>query len=354
MKLNSPRSNRWQAARRAWLGVAPVLAFAATFVLLAHPAPARQNSPQQPSEEIVATLSAGHVVWCVTREAILVAAVGGGDEQGSHLPAILPIGSFRMGVLLGAVDWNQGSAGKAVRLDAELPQAVSNATRRPIQTNANAAPDPNEPSEIEQIGVGVLEVLRPLVGQLHRKLDLAPDEPLLELLLADYVENYGPEIWSLKYRIRQDNLGNDYWETRILRPAYYQLYPPEKGSAHTFMEGQYPASLPQLGLVARLAQNDPQIEAIRSASTDIDQAATTISQGHSDKALGAPVADFLRAALPAIAGKPAGLVLAEVDARRGFQWLVPPKEAPPAPSTTQTKPSEPGAPSLRKYIPPPN
>ena len=93
--------------------------------------------------------------------------------------------------------WNQGSAGKTVRLDAELPQAAANATRRPTQTNV--APDPNEPSDIEQIGVGVLELLRPLVGQLHRKLDLAPDEPLVELLLADYAENYGPEIWSLKY-----------------------------------------------------------------------------------------------------------------------------------------------------------
>ena len=173
-------------------------------------------------------------------------------------------------------------------------------------------------------------------------------------MLADYVENYGPEIWSLKYRIQQDNLGNDYWETRILRPAYYQLYPPEKGSAHTFMEAQYPASLPQLGLVARLAQNDPQIEAIRSASTGIDQAATTISDGHSDKALGAPVADFLRAALPAIAGKPAGLVLAELDAKRGFQWLVPPAEAPPPAVADANQTSEPGAPSLRKYVPPPN
>ena len=130
-----PRAGR--PARMAWSRSS--FSLAATFVLLAHPAPARQISPQQASEEIVATLSAGHVVWCVTKDAILVAAVGGGDEQGSHLPAILPIGSFRMGVLLGAVDWNQGSAGKAVRLDAELPQAAANATRRPTQTNASAA-----------------------------------------------------------------------------------------------------------------------------------------------------------------------------------------------------------------------
>jgi hypothetical protein len=352
MKLNSLRSNSREADPRRWLGLAPFLASAAALVLLAHPAPAHQISSQQTSEEIVATLSAGHVVWCVTRDSILVAAIGGGDEQGSHLPAILPVSSFRMGVLLGAVDWNQGSAGKAVRLDAELPQAAANATRRPTQTNV--APDPNQPSDIEQIGVGVLELLRPLVSQLHRKLDLARDEPLVEVLLADYAENYGPEIWSLKYRIQQDNLGNDYWETHILRPAYYQLYPPEKGSARTFMEAQYPSSLHEIGLVARLAQNDAQIEAIRSTSTVIDQAATAILNGHSDKAAGPPVADFLRAALPAMTGKQAGLALAELDARRGFQWLVPPPEAPPPPSATQTKPAEPGAPSLRKYVPPPN
>ncbi len=257
-----------------------------------------------------------------------------------------------MGVLLGAVDWSQGSAGKTVRLDAELPQAAANSMRRPTQTVKN--PDPNEPSDIEQIGVGLLELLRPLVGQLHRKLDLAPDEPLVELLLADYAENYGPEIWSLQYKIRQDNLGNDYWETRILRPAYYQLYPPEKGSAHTFMEAQYPANLPPLGMVARLAQNDAGIESARSASPAVDQAVKAIADGHSEKAVGAPVADFMRAAVPAIAGNQGGLILAELDAKRGFQWVVPPAEAPPPPAPTQTKPAEPGAPSLRKYVPPPN
>ncbi len=74
-----------------------------------------------------------------------------------------------------------------------------------------------------------------------------------------------------------------------------------------------------------------------------------------DKAAGPPVADFLRAALPAMTGKQAGLAFAELDAMaRGFQWLVPPPEAPPPPSATQTKPAEPGAPSLRKYVPPPN
>ena len=352
MELNSPRSKHRQNSPRRWLRLIPFVALAAALALLAHPVPARQISAQQAGGEIVATLSSGHVVWCVTRDSILVAVVGGGDEQGSHLPSIVPISSFRVGVLLGAVDWNQGSAGKPVRLDAELPQAAANATRRPTETVKN--PDPSEPTDIEQIGVGGLELLRPLVSQLHHKLDLAPDEPLLELLLADYAENYGPEIWSLQYRIHQDNLGNDYWETHILRPAYYQLYPPEKGSAHTFIEAQYPGNLPQLGIVARLAQNDPQIAGSRSASTVVDQAMKAIADGHSEKAAAAPVADFLRSALPGLTGNKAGVALAQLDAKRGFQWIVPPAEAPPPPSPTQTKPAEPGAPSLRKYVPPTN
>lgn len=352
MKLNSPQDNDWQTARLRWLCVATFAAFAAAVLLLARPAPARQISAQQSGGEIVATLSSGHVVWCVTRDSILVAVVSGGDEQGSHLPSIVPISSFRIGVLLGAVDWNQGSAGKPVRLDAELPQAAANATRRPTESVKN--PDPSEPTDIEQIGVGGLELLRPLVSQLHHKLDLAPDEPLLELLLADYAENYGPEIWSLQYRIRQDNLGNDYWDTHILRPAYYQVYPPEKGSAHTFLEAQYPGNLPQLGIVARLAQNDPQIMRSRSTSTAVDQAMKAIVDGHSEKAAAAPVADFLRGVLPGLTGNKAGVALAQLDAKRGFQWIVPPAEAPPPPSPTQTKPAEPGAPSLRKYVPPTN
>lgn len=316
--------------------------------LISSAAPPAQIDAQHPSEEVAATLYTGHVVWCVTKDSILAAAIGGGGEPGSRPPSVLPLNSFRMGVLLGAVEWMQGSAGKMVRIDAELPQAIAKATRRPTQST----PDPNQPSEIEQIGVGLLEVLRPLVSDLHQKLDLAPDEPIVELLLADYVENYGPEIWSLQYHIRQENLGNDFWDTRIERPAYYQLYPPEKGSARTFMESQYPTNLPELGFVMRLAQNDPVFEQLRGPSPATEQALTAIANGRSDKALGPPVADFLRAAVPAVAGAKNGLILAEIDAREGFRWLVPPAEAPPPPS--QAKPVEPGAPSLRKYVPPPN
>lgn len=349
-----PRNHRRISSRPSLVGAALLVTSVIAAVLVARAAPKPQIDAQHPTEEIVATLSTGHIVWCVTKDSILIAAVPGGGEVGSHLPSIVPIGSFRIGVLLGAVDWMQGSAGKTVRIDSQLPQAIAKATRRPTDQGTQNRPDPNQPTDIEQIGVGTLELLRPLVGDIHTKLDMKPNEPLVELLLADYVENYGPEIWSLQYHIKQEDLGNGFWDTRIQRPAYYQLYPPEKGSARTFMESQYPPDLPPMGMVQRLAQNDPAVARFRSSSSAADLALKTIADGHSDKALGAPVADFLRSVLPALSGTPSSLVLAKIDAMRGFQWLIPPAELPPPPSQTDSKPVEPGAPSLRKYVPPVN
>jgi hypothetical protein len=348
-ETNTPRTQASKPGGRAWLVITLLLA---TLLgsLVATGVPARPGAQQQPGEngEIVVKSATGHVVWCVTRDAILVAAVGGGGEQSSLLPAVVAISTYRVGVLLGAVDWSQGLTPKPERLDAELAQVVANATRRPTQT----VKGDDGPSDIEQIGVGTLELIRPLVNQIHHKLDLAPNEPLVELLFADYAENYGPEIWSLQYRVKQQLLGTDYWDTQVLRPGYYQLYPPEKGQPHTFVESQYPAGLAPLGLAARLARHDPDLERVLDASPVVSQAIAAVLGGQSEKSAFAPVADFLRTALPVVAGAQAKMVLAKVDATTGFQWLLPPEEPPPPPA--QTKPSEPGAPSLRKYVPPVN
>src|SRR5260370_1008893 len=149
--------------------------------------------------EIVANLATGRVIFCVTHDAIIVAATSGGGEVGSHPPAVLPVSSGRIGVLLGAIDWSAPDTAKVTALDSELPAAAANALRRPKQKPAQ------EPSEIEDIGVGMLEQIRPLVDQIHHKLDLSSDEPLAELILVDYVQDYGPEIWNLQYRVGPAN-----------------------------------------------------------------------------------------------------------------------------------------------------
>ena len=190
------------------------------------------------------------------------------------------------------------------------------------------------------------------MDQIHHKLDLPPDEPLVELILADYVQDYGPEIWSLQYRVRQQDLGNDFWQTRVLRPAYVQLYPPEKGQPRTFVEADYPTNVPQLRLAERVAQHDPQLDRVANSSRDMSEAVAFIAAGNSIKAPSSPTSDFMRAAIPLAAGDEKSLVVALLDMNRGFQWLLAPQEPIPA-GKTQQQPSEPDAPSLRKRGPRP-
>lgn len=304
--------------------------------------PAQENR----GGEIVANLATGRVVFCVTHDAIIVAATSGGGEVGSRPPAVLPVGSGRIAVLLGAIDWTAPGTAKTTRFDSELPAVAANALRRPTQKPID------QPSEIEDIGVGMLELIRPLVDQIHHKLGLAPDEPLVELILADYVQSYGPEIWKLQYRVHQEILANDYWQTRILRPAYLQLYPPEKGQPRTFVETDYPASIPQLQLAARIARPDPQFDRIARSSPEVSEAVASIAAGNSPKAASSPTSDFLRAAIPLAGGNEQNLVLAVLDMNRGFAWLLAPQEPIP-PGKTQTQPSEPDAPSLRRRGPRP-
>lgn len=319
------------------------LLFLLTFAILPSITVA-QTSPahEVPGGEIVANLATGRVLFCVTHDSIIVAATSGGGEVGSHPPSVLPVSSGRIGVLLGAVDWTAPDTGKTTRFDSELPAVASNALRRPSQKPYQ------EPSEIEDIGVGVLELIRPLVDRIHHKLDLGADEPLVELILADYVQNYGPEVWSLQYRVRQENLGVDFWQTRIMRPAYVQLYPPEKGQPRTFIESDYPATIPPLNLAQRVAQSDPQFERITHSSRELSEAISFFAAGASTKARTSPTTDFLRAAIPLAGGNEQSLVMAVLDMDRGFQWVLAPQQPIPPGKTQQT---EPDAPSLRNRGP---
>jgi hypothetical protein len=187
---------------------------------------------------------------------------------------------------------------------------------------------------------------------------LEPDEPLVQLVLAGYTEGYGPEVWDVRYRVEQRHLGNDYWETRLARPAYYQLYPPEKGEPKTFVEVRYPQTVAPLDL-ARAAQSDPAIQGIRNSSRDIGNAVAAILQGESNKADARPTEEFLRLAIPAVAGADARLTMATVDQRFKFAWVLAPENAPTAPpEEASTEPAtlrqqeQIERPSLRRAGPP--
>jgi hypothetical protein len=302
--------------------------------------------------------AAGRVVFCVTKDAILIAAVddGGAGATGSmpaRLPAIAPLGAGRVAVVMGATDWIRNETDTPTLLDEEMASIA----RKAINSTATANPLDQTASDIEAIGVTVLEFIRPYVDDIHYKLDLAADEPLIEVLLAGYTEGYGPEIWDLRYRVQQRNLGNDYWDTRPMRPSYYQLYPPEKGQPRTFVETRYPETLAPLDL-ARAAQSDPAVTPIRSASPDIDEAVASILKGESNKAATRPTEDFLRLAIPAVAGAQAKLAVAVIDQLYKFQWVLEPDNAPAGPAETSTQPGtlrqqeQTERPSLRRAGPP--
>jgi len=289
---------------------------------------------------VVANLAAGRAVICVASNGIVIGAVEHRIESGSRPPLVVPIGERRVAILLGAVEWISPASGQPpVRLDHELP-ALARAAARPRQ-----ARDPYPAAnDIESIGVAFLEQVRAAASQLHHKLDLQPNEPLVELLLVDYVKDYGPEVWLLRYRVEQEAFRGDYWRTRVLRPSYTQFYPPEKGQPHTLIEVRYPdESAPTL--LDLLNQNDSRLALLRDADPRIARVLDHLARGESHKAHATDVAEFLRAALGIIGGTDVKQILGALDEQRGFDWVIAPPELP---EKAQGKPREPSAPTLRK------
>jgi len=277
----------------------------------------------------------------VASNGIVVGAVERRVAPGSGPPLVVPIGARRVGILLGAVEWvSPATHQPPVRFDRELPALASASARPRPATDPYAAV-----SDIESIGVAFLERLRATADQLHRKLVLPPDEPLVELLLVDYVERYGPEVWLLRYRIAQEAFGGDYWRTRVLRPSYTQLYPPEKGQSRSLLEVRFPDGAGPT-LLNLLERNDPRLARLSSADPRIARALDHLARGESHKLRAEDVVELLRAALGTIAEAQAKQVLGVLNQDRGFEWVLAPPEPPE--KAQHEKPREPGAPTLRK------
>ena len=306
--------------------------------------PTQTEAQEEMGKEVAVNLAEGRVVICVAKDGIIVATVEAHSEPGSRQPVVVSLSSLRAGVLLGAVEWVQPqSTEKPVRLDNELSHLVGAALNNAVDTG-----NPNSASDIEAIGVSVLERIRQLAGQFFNKINIGEDEPLIRLVLVDYAPKYGPEAWSIDYHIRQDSLGNNLWRTRVLRPSYTQLYPPEKGQPHTIVEVRYPpenraTAAPEL--LDLLRQNDPRLAPMRTANQIQQKSVALVVDGQSQKSLAAFDADFLRAALPVTIPPGTKVTMGLLDFDKGFQYLIAPAEGPPPPPADENR--EPGAPSLR-------
>jgi hypothetical protein len=300
---------------------------------------------QEREHDVVRTLATGSVIISVGANGIVIGALEGRVEPGSRPPLVVPVGGRRLGILLGAVEWATPASGRApVRLDRELPTLASEAARPRPATD----PYPTA-SDIESLGVAFLERLRAVAGELHRKLDLKPEEPLVELLLVGYAEHYGPEVWLLKYRIAQEAFRGDYWRTRVLRPSYTQLYPPEKGQPRTLIEVRFPDESGAT-LLELLRQNDPRLVRVAASDPRIARAAGYLERGESQKAPAGDTAEWLRATMGAVRAADEKQILGVLYEERDLEWILAPPEPPE--KAQQGKPREAGAPTLRKKPPP--
>ncbi len=307
--------------------------------------PSPALAQEQTTQELAVNLAEGRVVICAAKDGIIVATIGEHSEGGSRTPAVMSVSALRAAVMLGAVEWIQPeSSDKPIRLDTELPgivAAVLNTSGRPNYTNAA--------SDIEMIGVAVLERVRAVAGMLHNKINMGEDEPLIRIVLAGYVPDYGPEAWTIDYHVVQDAMGNDIYRTRVLRPSYNQLYPPEKGQPHTLVEVRYPPadrSKDAPELLDLLHQSDPRLASVRAANDAVTKSVELVVDGQSQKSAAAPDIDFLRGALPVVTASGTKFTMAMVDYDKGFRYVMePPAEDRPPKDAT---PREPGAPTLRR------
>jgi hypothetical protein len=293
-------------------------------------------------DELVANLAGGRVIVDVARDSIIFAAIDQPVERNSVPPRVMDLDSMHIGVLLGASEWRYPSDPKPVRMDRDFQRAGS---RDPHYERATGEAEP----DLEILGEAFLEKLRPLVGQLHHKLDYASDEPLFQVVIIGYApNNYGPEVWSLEYRIEQEQIAarEEYWQTRVLRPRYTQLYPPEKHAPRTVLEIRYPADAKGPTLPQLIEGNDPEIDHLGSTEGRFAKVLESMRRGQTQKVAAIDSIDFMRAVLPLV-NEGAHFILGTMDEDGGFKWLVPPNE-PVERAQKQDKNRPPEAPTLMK------
>ena len=336
MNLSSKRSRCC-----LWL-VLPAFLASLAFGLSAARGRAAEPQVQETEGEIVANLAGGRVIVHVAKDdLILFATIDHPVEAGSPPPRLLSLDNTHVGILLGASEWREPAAPKPLRLDRDY---------RSVGTRDSHYADPSgaEP-DLETIGITFLERLRPLTTQLHHRIEIKKDDPLFEIVIIGFgAKHYGPEVWTVEYRVEQSEIGTreGYLQTRILRPRYEQLYPPEKKAPRFVIEARYPDNLEGPSIMELIQSGDPRVTRLRSSDPKIEKAVDLISKGQAQKADVAASTDFLRALLPLISDK-ATFSMGKMQEQGGFDWIVPPEE-PVEKIKPDDKNRPPDAPSLRK------
>lgn len=332
MKLQEFAGCRWLFAACCFAGLACAIVPSSVFA---------QESEETPREELVANLSAGRVVIVVVKNAILVGTVENPIEAETRPPTPVQISSERMGITLGAMDWFSPSTHRMLaEIDTELPHLHGSLTQSGPHLGETEAG--SQATDIQAIGHAVLERLNQVASGLHSNINLPQDQPLAELILADYMTGYGPEVWQVSFGLDQQPEQGDFWDTRVTTPRYLQFYPPEKGQPHTLIEFQYPPRQAVPTVLDLLRQNDPRLQKVVASDPAMSEVAGLLLKGDSKKIKSQDGIQFLRAALAAIAPPKSRQTFAVIGEESGFQWVLRPPPEPASPN--EQRPA--GAPSL--------
>src|SRR6185437_8478117 len=148
-----------------------------------------QNPDQESAEEIVANLCAGRVVIGIAKDGIVVATAENPIEAETRPPMVVPLSDERVAILLGAADWWLPSEHRELaRIDSELPQLPPPAGLRRAPTLGGTSGEPDaEASDIEQLAGRLHQRLTAIADHIHSNLNFAPNDPLLVMVLVDYV-----------------------------------------------------------------------------------------------------------------------------------------------------------------------
>jgi len=327
----------------SFIAVAVLSASSLVFILFCSPNATAQQRQDVPGDEIIANLAAGRVIIAVVKDAILIATIENPIEPQTRLPAPVELNSRRVGIFLGAVEWiSPSSQVEFARLDKDLPHLHGQVAS--IAPHLQQAQPTAEAADIDSIGHGVSERLNEIARNLHGRIDLPANEPVAVLILADYMEGYGPEIWQLSFTLRQSMQREDYFDTHVSLPQYVQSWPPEKGQPHTFVEFHYPPEDVVPSLIDLIRNKDAGIEKLCSSDAKMRNVRDHFLQGESIKVPAVDAIQFLRAAIGIIASPNSRQTIATISVESGFQWILQPAPEPKNPRLEKERPE--GAPSL--------
>jgi hypothetical protein len=318
--------------------------FASAAAWLAQPIARADSDAAAGNDEVVANLAAGRVVIAVVKDAMLVGTLENPIEVQTRPPTPVMLSSERFGVFLGPVDWWSPPSKREIgELNQELPRLHTYAVATPPHLGQSQGGD--QPSEIEITGQSLLQRLNDLAQLLHSPLNLPPKEPFAQLVVADYLAGYGPEVWQLSYSIDQEEQEDNFWTSRIEGPTYLQFWPPEKRQPRTLVEFDYPPENAQPSVLQLLQQHDPRVERVVQSDPAMNEVAQHFIDGTSNKVRAAEATQFLRAVLDSVAPPHARETVGVLYPETGFRWIL----APPPEKPIQHEQRPPGAPTLQPH-----